>query len=99
MLHIGMRVSAGVAAVAMGFAVGLGTQGIGPAYAGLGIMLSGISTVATVSARNTDPDDAPGTMMPTRFSGSAAEMTMRSPTGAGKIFSADVWSEDFGAEN
>ena len=59
-----MRVSAGVAAVAMGFAVGLGTQGIGPAYAGLGMMLSGISTVATVSTRNTDPDDAPGTMMP-----------------------------------
>ena len=46
LLHIGMRVSAGVAAVAMGFAVGLGTQGIGPAYAGLGMVLSGISTVA-----------------------------------------------------
>jgi hypothetical protein len=59
-----MRVSAGVAAVAMGFAVGLGTQGIGPAYAGLSVVLSGISTVATISARNSDPDDAPGTMMP-----------------------------------
>jgi Protein of unknown function (DUF2778) len=59
-----MRVSAGVAAVAMGFAVGLGTQGIGPAYAGLGMMLSGISTVVTVSARNSDPEDAPGTLMP-----------------------------------
>ncbi len=59
-----MRVSAGVAAVAMGFAVGLGTQGIGPAYAGLGMVLSGISTVVTVSARNSDPADAPGTMMP-----------------------------------
>jgi hypothetical protein len=60
-----MRVSAGVAAVAMGFAVGLGTQGIGPAYAGLGMVLSSISTVGTMaSARNSDPDDAPGTMMP-----------------------------------
>ncbi|MBV9066352.1 MAG: DUF2778 domain-containing protein [Methylobacteriaceae bacterium] len=59
-----MRVSAGVAAVAMGFAVGLGTQGIGPAYAGLSVVLSGISNVATISARNSDPDDAPGTMMP-----------------------------------
>jgi type VI secretion system (T6SS) effector TldE1-like protein len=59
-----MRVSAGVAAVTMGFAVGLGTQGIGPAYAGLGMMLSGISTVATMSAKISDPDDGPGTMMP-----------------------------------
>jgi hypothetical protein len=59
-----MRVSAGIAAVTMGFAVGLGTQGIGPAYAGLGMMLSGISTVATMSARISDPDDASGTMMP-----------------------------------
>jgi len=64
LLHIGMRVSAGVAAVAMGFAFGLGTQGIGPAYAGLGMMLSGISTVATMSARISDPDDATGTIMP-----------------------------------
>jgi hypothetical protein len=64
LLHIGMRVSAGVAAVAMGFAVGLGTQGIGPAYAGLGMVLSGISTVATISAGASDTDDAPGTMMP-----------------------------------
>ena len=64
LLHIGMRVSAGVAAVAMGFAVGLGTQGIGAAYAGLGMMLSGMSTVATTSARTPDPDDASGTMMP-----------------------------------
>jgi hypothetical protein len=61
-----MRVSAGVAAVAMGFAVGLGTQGIGPAYAGLGMVLSGISTVATASVGTSDPDNAPGTMMPVK---------------------------------
>jgi Protein of unknown function (DUF2778) len=59
-----MRVSAAVAAVAMGFAVGLGTQGIGPAYAGLSIVLSGVSTVALSSMRTSDPDDASGTMMP-----------------------------------
>jgi hypothetical protein len=49
----------------MGFAFGLGTQGIGPAYAGLGMVLSGISTVATMSARISDPDDdTSGSMMP-----------------------------------
>jgi hypothetical protein len=57
-------VSAGVAAVAMGFAVGLGTQGIGPAYAGLGMMLSGISTVATTSMRTSDLSEPSGSMMP-----------------------------------
>ncbi len=62
-----MRVSAGVAAVAMGFAVGLGTQGIGPAYAGLGVVLSGISTVAMPAMRTSDLSDPPesaGSMMP-----------------------------------
>jgi hypothetical protein len=62
-----MRVSAGVAAVAMGFAVGLGTQGIGPAYAGLGVVLSGISTVAMPSMRTSDlsePSEPSGSMMP-----------------------------------
>jgi hypothetical protein len=64
LLHIGMRVSAGVAAVAMGFAVGLGTQGIGPAYAGLSVVLSGISTVATTSMRTSDLSEPSGSMMP-----------------------------------
>jgi Tlde1 domain len=59
-----MRVSAGVAAVAMGFAVGLGTQGIGPAYAGLGVVLSGISTVAMPSMRTSDLSEPSGSMMP-----------------------------------
>jgi hypothetical protein len=59
-----MRVSAGVAAVAMGFAVGLGTQGIGPAYAGLGVVLSGISTVAMPSMRTSDLPEPSGSMMP-----------------------------------
>jgi hypothetical protein len=62
-----MRVSAGVAAVAMGFAVGLGTQGIGPAYAGLGVVLSGISTVAMPAMRTSDlsePSESAGSIMP-----------------------------------
>jgi hypothetical protein len=59
-----MRVSAGVAAVAMGFAVGLGTQGIGPAYAGLSVVLSGISTVATTSIKTSDLSEPSGSMMP-----------------------------------
>src|ERR1700722_18758832 len=59
-----MRVSAGVAAVAMGFAVGLGTQGIGPAYAGLGMMLSGISTVTMTSMRTSDLSEPSGSIMP-----------------------------------
>jgi hypothetical protein len=57
-------VSAGVAAVAMGFAVGLGTQGIGPAYAGLSMVLSGVSTVAMTSMRTSDRSEPPGSMMP-----------------------------------
>jgi hypothetical protein len=64
LLHIGMRVSAGVAAVAMGFAVGLGTQGIGPAYAGLGMMLSGLSTVTMTSMRTSDLSEPTGSIMP-----------------------------------
>jgi Protein of unknown function (DUF2778) len=68
LLHIGMRVSAGVAAVAMGFAVGLGTQGIGPAYAGLSIVLSGVSTVAMTSMRTSDPSEPSGSMMPVPMS-------------------------------
>jgi hypothetical protein len=59
-----MRVSAGVAAVAMGFAVGLGTQGIGPAYAGLSIVLSGMSTVAMSSTGSSDAYEPSGSMMP-----------------------------------
>jgi type VI secretion system (T6SS) effector TldE1-like protein len=62
-----MRVSAGIAAVAMGFAVGLGTQGIGPAYAGLGVVLSGISTVAMPAMRTSDLSEASepsGSIMP-----------------------------------
>jgi Protein of unknown function (DUF2778) len=59
-----MRVSAGVAAVALGFAVGLGTQGIGPAYAGLSIVLSGVSTVAMSSMRTADNSEPSGSMMP-----------------------------------
>jgi hypothetical protein len=64
LLHIGMRVSAGVAAVAMGFAVGLGTQGIGPAYAGLSIVLSGMSTVAMSSTGSSDAYEPSGSIMP-----------------------------------
>jgi hypothetical protein len=51
----------------MGFAVGLGTQGIGPAYAGLGMVLSGISTVAMPAMRTADlsePSESTGSMMP-----------------------------------
>jgi Protein of unknown function (DUF2778) len=66
-----MRVSAGVAAVAIGFAVGLGTQGIGPAYAGLSMVLSGVSTVAMTSmmksadiAEPADLSEPRGSMMP-----------------------------------
>jgi hypothetical protein len=50
--------------VALGFAVGLGTQGIGPAYAGLSIVLTGVSTVAMSSMRSSDISEPSGSMMP-----------------------------------
>jgi hypothetical protein len=51
LVHVGIRsISTGIAALAMGFALGLlGTHGVGPAYAGLGAALATRRQMATMT--------------------------------------------------